>query len=588
MVWFGAGVAAGCAAAPPATRIPADAGSHDGTGSDSCGTSFGPQNDGSTLALDASLPDLHFSDESGASVSLTSLAAPCAERAAHLLVLRVVTGWCGTCRWHAAHTRETLPEGAADAIRVVDVLVADDDNAPSATTSIASWRSRGDGFAEVFADAAFQLRPLFPARAALPLVALVDSRSMVSFALLSDPDPDVLTNSLRSGLARVGQVQPPSAAAHELVDGRFNRKAWDMIQDMTLVAPPPPDPSNRVADDLAAAALGKMLFFDKSLSPAGVSCSSCHDPSLLFTDGKNVAPEGVGPGSRNVPSMVLASYQRWELWDGRADSLWMQALLPIEDPSEFGSSRLFAVHAIADRYADAYEAIFGPLPPLATGARFPPSGKPGEPAWDSLDAGDQALVTQAFVNAGKSIEAYERSLRALPNALDEYARGKGDALTADQKEGLSAFFAAGCPQCHYGPRLTDDAFHNLRFPTGRSDRTADPGRIAGIPKLLASEFVRSGMFSDAVTGIRSLPVGPWAAGAFKTPGLRGVPFTVPYGHGGSFGGLTSALEAHRTAGLPPDSSLATGEPDPFLVAFDPGLVSKIEAFLATLRLDVSP
>jgi hypothetical protein len=72
------------------------------------------------------------------------------------------------------------------------------------------------------------------------------------------------------------------------------------------------------------------------------------------------------------------------------------------------------------------------------------------------------------------------------------------------------------------------------------------------------------------------------------PGVRGVPFTMPYGHGGSFGGLNSTVDAHRTGGLDPSSPYAVGDADPYLVAFDATLVNPIVTFLETLRLDPLP
>jgi len=372
------------------------------------------------------------------------------------------------------------------------------------------------------------------------------------------------------------------------MDGRFTRDAWELIHDMALTTSS--DPTNAHESDAATIALGKALFFDGDLSPSSkkVSCGSCHLPDLLFQDGKDQAPEGVGSGARNVPSVVLAADQRWLFWDGRADSPWAQAIMPIEDPNEMGSSRLFVSHVLGTKYRAAYEAIFGELPPLDEQARFPSAGKPGDPAWDAMAAGDRTLVNRVFSNVGKALAAYEHSLRPLPNALDQYAQGKLDALSTAEKDGLGAFFAAGCAQCHYGPRLTDDSFHALRFPTGRPDRAGDRGRIDGIPKLLASEFRRSGAFSDAPTTRTEPTSSPALLGAFKTPGLRGVGFTLPYGHGGSFGGLVSTLDAHRTGGVSADNSSAVGSPETWLVEFDAALTPKIVAFLQTLRADVPP
>jgi len=174
-----------------------------------------------------------------------------------------------------------------------------------------------------------------------------------------------------------------------------------------------------------------------------------------------------------------------------------QALGPFENPKEFNSSRLFVAHNIYDRYKPLTKTIFGVMPMLADMARFPAAGKPETSNWEMMTANDQKIVTQVYVNIGKSIAAYERTLRVKPNALDQYIGGDTNALTVEQKKGLRSFFTLGCAECHYGPRLTDDAFHIVRFPTGRQDGVADRGRSDGIVQLLANEFLGTGEFSDA-------------------------------------------------------------------------------------------
>jgi cytochrome c peroxidase len=541
-----------------------------------------------TIAVGQSLPELSFLDAEGASTSLSAY-TEAGKASPHVLAVRLVAGWCGTCQWHAANTRSMLPDVLEQRVRVLDVVLAGEDNGPPVSADATAWAARGDRVATVVTDSTFQLAPLFPARAALPLIALVDTRTMTPTLVLSNPGPEVFTDALRAAVAKVDGASPPVSTTPSLADGRFTRDAWELIQAMALTTPST-DPSNAYESDVAAIALGKTLFFDGDLSSSSkkVSCGACHPPELLFQDGKDQAPEGVTSGSRNVPSVILAADQRSLFWDGRADSPWSQAIMPIEDPSEMGSSRLFVAHVIAAKYRAPYEAIFGALPPLEESGRFPAAGKPGDAAWEAMAAADRALVNRLFANVGKALAAYEHSLRPLPNALDRYAQGQLEALTEAEKDGLAAYFAAGCAQCHYGPRLTDDSFHALRFPTGRPDRAADRGRVDGIPKLLASEFLRSGAFSDAPSAPVVPATGPGLLGAFKTPGLRGVPFTLPYGHGGCFGGLTSTLDAHRTGGVAADSPSTVGTAEPWLVEFDAASTTAIIAFLKTLRADVAP
>jgi cytochrome c peroxidase len=138
------------------------------------------------------------------------------------------------------------------------------------------------------------------------------------------------------------------------------------IARMSPLPPLPSDPTNRFADDERAAELGHLLFFDTRLSPKGVSCATCHDPERHFTDGKPLAV-GVGTARRNAPTVVDSARRRWIGWDGKFDSLWSQALAPIEHPDEMGGSRgrLLEVVSADDTLRGAYEAAFGPYPTLA-------------------------------------------------------------------------------------------------------------------------------------------------------------------------------------------------------------------------------
>jgi cytochrome c peroxidase len=358
---------------------------------------------------------------------------------------------------------------------------------------------------------------------------------------------------------------------------------------MQLPAAAPPDPSNAHADDPKAAALGEKLFFSSLLTPSerGVSCNGCHQPELLFQDGRDQPSAGVASGVRNVPNIALTPEQRWQFWDGRADVSWGQAVVPFEDATEFASSRLFVVHAVAAHYASDYQTVFGALPDLSDGKRFPPEGKPGDASWQAMQPEDQRAVNRVFANLGKALSAYERRLRPAPNGLDRYAAGDRTALTDQEKQGLSAFMTSGCVQCHYGPRLTDDSFHVLGFATGRYDRKADPGRLPILDKLAGLEFSKYGAYSDDPGAAPpKLDARPSLLGAFKTPGLRGVSFTLPYGHGGTFGGLVSVIEAHRAASLPQGSSLSAGEREAWLVPFDAQRIPDIIAFLKAVRLEL--
>src|SRR5262249_55764217 len=156
-------------------------------------------------------------------------------------------------------------------------------------------------------------------------------------------------------------------------------------------------------------------------------------------------------------------------WDGRKDSLWSQALGPLEDGREHGTSRLAILHVIAGdpAYARAWKAVFGELPDLADAQRFPPEGRPVPEAperapavaWASMTSEDQELVTRAFANVGKAIAAFERRLVSRSAPFDRFVAGlrANDpagiaALDESAQRGARLFVGkAHCVLCHDGP-----------------------------------------------------------------------------------------------------------------------------------------
>ncbi len=508
----------------------------------------------------------------------------------HLLVIRVHGGaWCGTCRWHAGHTGE-LVAIAPSRLRVLDLLLTDADGNAPRPRDAASFRTLVDAPDEV----AIGVDPRFVLRAAggatglqVPLFLFVDTRTMTVRGVAENPDPTELRGHVERHLSAIDGTKVPLLPEETLVDSLFHRNEWDMIRDVVLPAAPPPDETNAVADAPAAAALGGVLFFDAELADHGkVACASCHDPKQQLSDGKPRA-EGLALGDRKTPRITFAAFSRWQFWDGRADTLWSQALGPLENAVEMGSDRLYVARHVIAEHRDAFVAAF-PDATLPDFSRLPLHGKPGEPTWDALDAADRELVTRLFVDVGKAIAAYERTFRAKPNALDAYAAGDLGALGSAQKQGLSVFIQLGCMQCHHGPRLTDDAFHVTRMATGRLDGLADRGRIDGIEKLLAAEFGAASRYSDApfaIDAASNLVSAPNTLGAFKTPALRGVGSGGPFGHGGQSATLVAVTESYGQNGLPEGDPRAFGTAEPWLEPFDVTAQWALAPFLVSLTAE---
>ncbi|AKU97971.1 Cytochrome c551 peroxidase [Labilithrix luteola] len=533
-------------------------------------------------------PDLTFESPDGP-VAIKSYFEPCAPKS-RLLVVRSTAAWCGSCDWHAKHTNDLFGDARyADRLLRLDLLVADEDNMPADQAAAKRWITRVGTQGKTALDPAYRFQTTLLGLGSLPAYTFIDTRTMTVVTVATDPDPESFARSVLIALADLDKAPRPTVPAPTFYDGIFTQNRWDMIRGMKLVDAPPPDPTNEYADVPAAAAFGKTLFSDAKLSPKGnVSCATCHDPLKSFADGA-AQSTGVSLGDRNSPSVALAAHARWQFWDGRADTLWAQALGPFENPKEFGGSRLFVAKQIVARYPTDYGAVFSkyPLPDLAG---LPDGAKPGDPAWDALTQKQRDDVTRVYVNVGKAIAAFERTLRVAPSALDRYADGDTNALSKPQKDALNLFFTAGCQQCHWGPRMTDDAFHVIRFPTGRQDGAADRGRIDILPDLAKSEFLASTSWSDAPSAAKTFlsTAAPSMIGAFKTPPLRGVAQTAPYGHGGKFATLLEVSKHYgqRSEELAPGTT--TGTIEPWVANFDGNAQTELPTILEVLTADAVP
>ena len=213
----------------------------------------------------------------------------------------------------------------------------------------------------------------------------------------------------------------------------------------------------------------------------------------------------------------------------------------------------------------------------------------GDAAYDGLPQSTRDDITRVYVNVGKAIAAFERTFRVSSNDLDRYIGGDLKAIAGTQREALQQFFKAGCIQCHWGPRFTDDAFHVLRFPTGRQDGMADQGRAAVLLGLAGSEFVASTKWSDAPSAAKPLAFTTAPAsmvGAFKTPSLRGVSRSGPFGHGGKFASLLEVAKHYgqRAQMVAPDK--AAGTVEEWVPTFDANVQNALPQLLDVMTGDV--
>ncbi len=279
--------------------------------------------------------------------------------------------------------------------------------------------------------------------------------------------------------------------------------------------------------------LGQKLFFDRRLSVNGtVSCSTCHDPALAFTDRK---PTSVGvqgrAGQRNAPTVLNALYNKTQFWDGRVNTLEEQAALPIVNSVEMGHPNLDAAVAqiaTVEEYQQAFRVVFG----------RPPNG----------------------ADLVRAIASYERTLLSFDSPFDHFIAGDKNAIDESAKRGWELFNnQARCNKCHAltdttrdVTNLIDNDFHNIgvlivQHKVVPLARQAEQLIKTGDTPAIDQAAIQTDM--SALGRFLVTKKEPDIA-SFKTPNIRNVLVTGPYFHDGSQETLWDVVDHYnKGAGL---------------------------------------
>lgn len=400
----------------------------------------------------------------------------------------------------------------------------------------------------------------------------------------------------------------------------FNDAELEIIQGLSPVPELPANPTNAFADDPAAAALGKRLFFETSYSGAivveddgtngglgalgetgKVGCVSCHNPSDWYMDRRstpNNVSLGVAYTPRNAPSLVNVVFYDYFGWAQKQDWPWVQASGSPESKDNTAGNRLKYAHMLYEKFRDDYDAIFPePLDPAldpeaADAARFPPSGRPKaadaeDGPWEMMAAEDRTIVQRIMSNSGKAIEAYERLLISRDAPFDRFVAGDDTAISASAKRGLKLFIGkAACVQCHADSSFTDNKVHNTGVPqSGANVPARDDGHFVDADLMLKNSYNGATQFSDdkevGAEKLAAITVDEANTGAFRTKSLRHVEHTGPYMHDGCMDTLEEVVDFYDRGGGDADF---VGTKDELLVPLNlsAGERDDLVAFLKTL------
>ncbi|HEX4676557.1 MAG TPA: cytochrome c peroxidase [Steroidobacteraceae bacterium] len=328
-----------------------------------------------------------------------------------------------------------------------------------------------------------------------------------------------------------------------------------------------------------AAAAGKALFNDKSLSASGKqSCATCHVAARAFTadpatdQGLPVPLGGPNmdiPGFRNTPSLLYVSLTPGFFLDGgtptggffrdgRASSLDQQAQLPFITPFEMANQDAAEVVSRLQNSPDTLAAFIAAY-------------------------GAQALANPqvALADIGLALSAYETEdadFHPFTSKFDYWQQGQAQ-LTAEELQGLALFNNPGkgnCTACHPSqrqgysehPLFTDFTYDNIGVPRNWNIPASAVTPVSPISGVSLASYMPTGP-SNVPTGSEYAYYdmglcGPFQTpstdpnprpsffdittlcGLFKVPSLRNVAVTSPYFHNGVFKTIHEVVEWYVT------------------------------------------
>jgi cytochrome c peroxidase len=260
--------------------------------------------------------------------------------------------------------------------------------------------------------------------------------------------------------------------------------------------------------------LGKSLFYDTKLSTTNtVSCATCHNPKLAFTDGlpKPISFKNGDTLQRNTPTLLNAVYANRFFYDLRAFNLEQQAEHVIFNENEFNSSYTAILKSLSknEAYTSKFKNTFG----------------------DTLISRERVL---------KALASYTSSLRSFNSSFDRYVKGESQTIPESVANGFNLFMGkANCATCHFAP-----TFAGL-VPPYYKDSESEVLGVLKNPRTTHKELdddkgrITNGIHTESA----------WMyVNAFKTTTVRNIEVTAPYFHNGAYKTLEEVIDFYNNGG----------------------------------------
>ncbi|NOH67323.1 methanobactin export MATE transporter MbnM [Vibrio rotiferianus] len=277
--------------------------------------------------------------------------------------------------------------------------------------------------------------------------------------------------------------------------------------------PPPKEPADNPATE-EKFQLGRHLFYDKKLSGnQTMSCESCHQQALAFSDGVKVPTGSTGEVlHRNSQTLTNIAYNASYTWANPIlKEIEQQLVIPLfgEFPVEMGINDANR-EEILNRFRreTAYQNMFN--------AAFP---------------NEQDAVT--FPNVIKALAVFNRALISKDSDFD---RG---TMSSSAMRGQDLFNSEKmeCFHCHNGFNFSDSTLHDDSVFVSRPFFNTGLYNIDG-----------KGSYPIADNGLFTVTQDPKDKGKFRPPTLRNIAYTAPYMHDGSIATLGEVLDFYANGG----------------------------------------